>query len=50
MKRIQVWIDCEKDEEKDVRRKVKAALDSLKLHYTILHTSTEMGKKEERQK
>ena len=50
MRRIELWIDLKEDEEQDVRREVKAALDSLKLQYTILYSSMEIGQKEERQK
>ena len=45
MKRFEVWVDCEDDEEKEARRKVTDALDRAGVDYTMLATSLEIVKK-----
>jgi hypothetical protein len=50
LKRIEVWIDCQEGQEEEARQKVKSALDSLHFKYTILTSSSQLGKTEESQK
>ena len=45
MKRIEVWIDCETKDEKNVRKKVEDALDRSGVDYTMLANSVEIIKK-----
>lgn len=45
MKRFEVWIDCQDNEEKEIRRKVEEALDRAGVDYTMLATSLEIVKK-----
>ncbi len=45
MKRFEVWIDSEDKDEKDVRRRVKDALDRANVDYTILGNSVPITKK-----
>jgi len=50
MQRIVVWIDCDKKVEDEMRKKVKAALDSVGCEYTLLQGSTQVVGTHERQK
>ena len=45
MKRIELWVDCENKDERDVRKKVKDALESSGVDYTMLANSIEIIKK-----
>ncbi|HEV2139014.1 MAG TPA: hypothetical protein VGR53_09230 [Nitrososphaerales archaeon] len=45
MRRVEVWIDCEEEREEETRRKVKAALDTLGIEYTLIYGSYEIVKK-----
>ena len=45
MKRLEVWIDCESKDEKEVRRKVEEALDKAGVDYTMLANFVEITKK-----
>ena len=45
MKRFEVWVDCDDEDEKDARRKVEDALDQAGVEYTMLATSLEIVKK-----
>jgi hypothetical protein len=50
MRRIQVWIDCDEKSEAETREKVKSALDSLGIGYTLLEGSAPMVRKSDKQK
>jgi hypothetical protein len=45
LKRIEVWVDCENRDERDVRKKVEEALDRSGVDYTMLANSVEIIKK-----
>jgi hypothetical protein len=45
LKRIEVWIDCDADQEEETRRKLRDALDKLDIDYSILASTTEIRKK-----
>ena len=45
MKRFEVWIDCDDRDEKEVRKKVRDALDGTGVDYTMLANSLEIVKK-----
>ena len=45
MKRFEVWVDCDDDEEKETRKKVREALDAADVDYTMLANSLEIVKK-----
>lgn len=45
MKRIEIWVDCDNKNEKDVRKKVRDALDKSGVEYTMLANSVEIIKK-----
>lgn len=45
MKRFEVWVDCDDDQEKETRRKVQEALDGADVDYTMLANSLEIVKK-----
>jgi hypothetical protein len=45
MRRLEVWIDSDVDNEKELKEKVKAALDKLGVSYTIMSDSTEIIEK-----
>ena len=44
MKRIEVWVDCSDDKEEETRRKLKAALNSIGIPYTLMYGSYEVVK------
>ena len=45
MKRFEVWIDCDDNEENKIRRRVREALDGADVDYTMLANSIEIVKK-----
>ena len=45
MKRFEVWIDCDENDEKETRRRVEDALDKAGVEYTMLATSLDIVKK-----
>jgi hypothetical protein len=50
MRRIQVWIDCDEKIEAETRKKLKSALDSLGIVYTLLEGSVPMVRRSDKQK
>ncbi|MDG6917791.1 MAG: hypothetical protein JRM85_09390 [Nitrososphaerota archaeon] len=45
MKRFEVWVDCDDKNEKEVRKKVRDALEESGVDYTMLANSIEIIKK-----
>jgi len=45
LRRVEIWIDCEEEEEEETRMKVKSALDQLDIEYTMIFGSYEIVKK-----
>jgi hypothetical protein len=45
LKRFEVWVDCDDEDENDVRRRVEDALERAGVEYTMLANSIEIIKK-----
>jgi hypothetical protein len=45
MKRFEVWVDFDDEDEKETRRRVEDALDKAGVEYSMLSTSLEIIKK-----
>jgi hypothetical protein len=45
MKRFEVCVDCDEEDEKETRRQVEDALDRVGVEYAMLVTSLEIVKK-----